>query len=150
MARDFFSELESFGDNIDNLSNDLLNLGAQIVGELKANAPVDNGGLRNSIQAVVQDNTLAIEMLNYGIFQNYGVDGMQRQVADPVPEFGILQPSAGDKFGFSGDYEAIGGNLPFGVRKSIYNNGIKPQHWFNFENIVDRIEATIANTLTDI
>ena len=149
-TRDFFSELESFGENIDNLSNNLLALGAEIVGELKANAPVDNSGLRNSIQAVVEDNTLSIEMLNYGIFQNYGVDGTQRQVADAVPSFGILQPSAGRKFGFSTDNTMIGGSLSYGVRTSIHQKGLKPQHWFDFPDIVERIQDEITNRITDI
>ena len=141
---EFANLLDRFGDNLSNLNDDLLAIGGQIVNELRGAAPSDTGALRNSIQAVVEVNSLAIEMLAYGIFQNYGVDGMSQAVADPVPQFGVLQPRTGNRFGFSGDYEMIGGDLPIGARKKIYQLGLKPQRWFNLDNIADEVTNEIA------
>ena len=83
-------------------------------------------------------------MLYYGIFQNYGVDGMQNAPANEVPRFGVPQPTAGRRFGFSGNYEMIGGQLPFGARKQIYKMGLKPQSFFD----VDAITAAVADGVT--
>ena len=139
--------LEGFGEQLSNLNNDLLEIGGRIVNEMKSAAPSHTGALRNSIQAVVEDNSLTLEMLAYGVFQNYGVDGMSRQVADPVPSFGVIQPRTGNRFGFSGDYEMIGGDLPIGARKKIYQLGLKPQRWFNLELLSDQVEIEIANRI---
>lgn len=145
---DFLHALENFGEDLSNLDNTLLAIAGRVVQDLKAAAPSDSGALKNSIQAVVQDNSIQIEMLAYGIFQNYGVDGMNQAVASGVPEFGIApQPRAGRKFGFSGDYEMIGGTLPFAVRKSIYERGLRPQNWFDLDTIAERITNEIANRI---
>jgi hypothetical protein len=143
----FANMLEGLGDQLSNLDSDLLEVGGRIVNELKGQAPYNTGQLSNSIQAVVQDNSLAIEMLAYGIFQNYGVDGMSRQIADEVPQFGVLQPRTGRRFGFSGDYEMIGGDLPIPVRKKIYQLGLRPQRWFDLEELSDEIAIEIANRI---
>lgn len=143
---DFLDRLQSFGEDLSNIDNELLAIAGNIVNDLKAAAPQDSGDLKNSIQAVIQDNSIQIEMLVYGIFQNYGVDGMNQRVADDVPQFGIdPQPAAGSRFGFSGDYIAIGGDLPYGVRKSIYERGLRPQRWFDLETLAERITTEIAN-----
>lgn len=144
---DFENQLEGFGQSLTNLDDILLNVSGQIVAQIKSNAPVDQGNLKNSIQAVIIDNQIQIQMLAYGLFQNYGVDGMQQRVADPVP-FGIEpRPTTGDRFGFSGNYEMIGGDLPIPARKSIYAYGIKPQRFFNLETITNYIETEVARRL---
>ncbi len=143
----FANMLEGLGDQLSNLDSDLLEVGSRIVTELKAQAPYNSGQLSNSIQAVVENNSLAIEMLAYGIFQNYGVDGMSRQIADEVPQFGVLQPRTGRRFGFSGDYEMIGGDLPIGARKKIYQLGLRPQRWFDLDGLSDEITIEIANRI---
>jgi len=120
-----------------------------IVNQIKANAPVDSGSLRDSIQAVVANNAVEIQMLAYGLFQNYGVDGMQQRQADPVP-FGVEpRPAAGNRFGFSGDYEMIGGSLPIPARKHIYAFGIKPQRFFDIATISNYIETEVARRLAE-
>lgn len=145
---DFLDRLSEFGEDLSNIDNTLLAIAGRVVEDLKAAAPQDSGALKNSIQAVVQDNSIQIEMLAYGIFQNYGVDGMNQAVARAVPSFGIApQPAAGNKFGFSGDYEMIGGTLPFAVRKSIYERGLRPQNWFDLEVLSERITNEIANRI---
>ena len=141
---EFERALGDFGETMSNLSPILTQIGGRIVDQIKSGAPVDSGALRNSVKAVIQDDALAIEMLYYGIFQNYGVDGMQNAPASEVPRFGVPQPTAGRRFGFSGNYEMIGGDLSFGARKQIYKMGLKPQSFFN----VDVIAATVADGVT--
>ena len=140
----FESALGDFGETMQNLSPILTQIGGRLVDQVKDGAPIDSGALRQSIKAVIQDDALAIEMLYYGIFQNYGVDGMQNAPASEVPRFGVPQPTAGRRFGFSGNYEMIGGDLSFGARKQIYKMGLKPQSFFN----VDVIAATVADGVT--
>ena len=131
-----------------NLSPILTEIGGRIVDSVKEGAPIDTGALRQSIKAVIEDDTLALEMLYYGIFQNYGVDGMNQAVATDVPQFGVPQPTAGRRFGFSGNYEMIGGDLPFGVRKSIYKLGLKPQSFFDVDAITQVVADGVTQALT--
>jgi len=143
-VEEFEGALQDFGQQMSNLQPILTQIGGRIVDEVKSGAPIDTGALRQSIKAVIQDDSLAIEMLYYGIFQNYGVDGMQNAPAAEVPRFGVPQPTAGRRFGFSGNYEMIGGDLSFGARKQIYKMGLKPQSFFD----VDAITAAVADGVT--
>lgn len=142
---EFSNALRGFGEELRTIDDELLEIGGLLVEALKAAAPRDSGALKNSIEAVVQDNSIQVQMLAYGVFQNYGVDGTNQPRADRVP-FGIdPRPAAGDKYGFSGQYEMIGGDLPFGVRTSIYQKGLRPQNWFNLDTLADQITNEIAN-----
>jgi hypothetical protein len=145
---EFERALGDFGETMSNLSPVLTQIGGRIVDQIKSGAPVDSGALRNSVKAVIQDDALAIEMLYYGIFQNYGVDGMQNAPAREVPPFGVPQPTAGRRFGFSGNYEMIGGDLSFGARKQIYKMGLKPQSFFNVDAIADAVANGVTQALT--
>ena len=145
---EFERALGDFGETMNNLSPVLTSIGGRLVDQIKQDAPTNSGALRNSIKAVIQDDQLSIEMLYYGIFQNYGVDGMSQAVAQDVPRFGVPQPSAGSRFGFSGNYTMIGGSLPFGVRKSIYKLGLKPQPFFDVDAITSAIADGVAQQLT--
>ena len=147
-VEDFERSMQNFGESLSNLQPILLNIGGRIVDEVKAGAPIDKGALRDSIKAVVADDSLSIEMLYYGIFQNYGVDGMQNAPAREVPAFGVPQPTAGRRFGFSGNYEMIGGDLSFGARKQIYKMGLKPQSFFDVDAIAAAVADGVAQQLT--
>lgn len=147
-VEEFESALSDFGETMSNLQPILTEIGGRIVDEVKAGAPIDSGALRQSIKAVIEDDTLALEMLYYGIFQNYGVDGMNQAVASEVPLFGVPQPTAGRRFGFSGNYEAIGGDLPFAVRKSIYKLGLRPQSFFDVDAITQVVADGVTQALT--
>jgi len=149
-VEEFAAELSDFGENLSNMQTILTEIAGTIVDDLKADAPVDDGDLRDSIRAKVNETDLEIEMLAYGVFQNYGVDGISQSVADNVPRFGIdPQPAAGSRFGFSGDYTMIGGDLPFGARKKIYQLGIKPQRFFNIEQISELITEFVAEQIIE-
>ena len=145
---EFERALGDFGETMSNLSPVLTQIGGRIVDQIKSGAPVDSGALRNSVKAVIENDALAIEMLYYGIFQNYGVDGMQNAPAREVPPFGVPQPTAGRRFGFSGNYEMIGGDLSFGARKQIYKMGLKPQSFFNVDAIADAVANGVTQALT--
>ncbi len=147
-VEDFESALSDFGETMTNLQPILTQIGGRLVDEIKQEAPRNTGALRQSIKAVIADDSLAIEMLYYGIFQNYGVDGMQNAPAREVPRFGVPQPTAGRRFGFSGNFEAIGGSLPYGVRKSIYKMGLKPQPFFDVDAIAAAVADGVAQNLT--
>ncbi len=144
----FESALGDFGETMSNLSPILTQIGGRLVDQVKDGAPIDSGALRQSIKAVIQDDSLAIEMLYYGIFQNYGVDGLQNAPAREVPAFGVPQPTAGRRFGFSGNYEMIGGDLSFGARKQIYKMGLKPQSFFDVDAIAAAVADGVAQQLT--
>ena len=145
---EFESALGDFGETMQNLSPILTQIGGRLVDQIKADAPVNSGALRQSIKAVIEQDSLSIEMLYYGIFQNYGVDGIQNAPAREVPSYGVLQPTAGSRFGFSGDFEMIGGGLSFGARKQIYKMGLKPQPFFNVDVIAAAVADGVAQQLT--
>ena len=145
---EFESALGDFGETMQNLSPILTQIGGRLVDQIRQDAPTDSGALRNSIKAVIEQDSMSIEMLYYGIFQNYGVDGMQNAPAREVPSYGVLQPTAGSRFGFSGDFEMIGGGLSFGARKQIYKMGLKPQPFFNVDVIAAAVADGVAQQLT--
>jgi hypothetical protein len=151
---EFESALGDFGETMQNLSPILTQIGGRLVDQIKQGAPIgDTGRLRNSIKAVIENDSLAIEMLYYGIFQNYGVDGMQNAPAREVPTYGVIQPTAGRRFGFgvkqpnSGMISGDSG-LSFGARKEIYKMGLKPQRFFDVDIIAGAIADGVAQQLT--
>ena len=145
---EFENALQDFGEQMNNLSPILTQIGGRLVDQIKQDAPTNTGALRNSIKAVIADDSLTIQMLYYGVFQNYGVDGMQNAPAREVPTYGVMQPTAGRRFGFSGNYEMIGGDLSFGARKEIYKMGLKPQRFFDIDVISQAIADGVAQQLT--
>ena len=148
---EFENALQDFGEQMNNLSPILTQIGGDIVRNLKENPnlPVDTGKLRNSIKAVIENDSLSIEMLYYGVFQNYGVDGLQNAPASNVPTYGVIQPTAGRRFGFvANDGQMIGGDLAFGARKEIYKMGLKPQRFFDVDIISQAIADGVAQQLT--
>lgn len=141
----FEAQLQGLGEQLTNLDAILLEIAGRLVNQLKAGAPVNTGNLRNSIQALVESNTLTIQMLMYGLFQNYGVDGTQNRVAREVP-FGIdPRPRNEPFYSFNPEKKMIGGNLPFGARVQIHRMGIKPQTFFDLDLITTTISEELAN-----
>lgn len=139
---DFLDRLSEFGEDLSNLDNTLLAISAELVADLKRTAPEDTGKLKRSIQAFVQDNSLQIEMLNYGFFQNYGVAG------DGGNEFGVRDVQAG-----AGERPRSGTKYKFGTRQApLPAYGLKSGQnstgpWFNIEEMADRITREIANRI---
>lgn len=140
------AQIEDIGIDIPQSLNDSIFAAAQlVVEELKANPdfPVDTGNLRNSLRArIIDGQFLGITMLNYGYFQNFGVAG----TANTKRQFGVdpivasfLPPREGNTYSFNKQKTMIGGDLPFGVRKSIHKNGLNGKMFLDMESLVDRV-----------
>lgn len=74
---DFERQLENLGQGLIAIDQVLLATGGRFVADMKNYVPVDTGELRNSLKAIVENNTLKINMKLYGAFQNYGVAGTE-------------------------------------------------------------------------
>ena len=87
-------------------------------------APRNTGALAGSIKTkvdVVRDKiTISSKMNDYGYFQDSGISGIKKRVNKNPQSFN--PPGK-----FTGNWKMIGGNLPYGARVSIYQNGIEPQ-----------------------
>lgn len=125
---DLINELGQFGQDISDLSPVLQELGDEITREMRSKVPVDTGALRNSIRAQVTYNSLEIDMLYYGAFQNYGVNGTQDGIADKV-QFGIQPRPTSEPF--------------YAFKKRRW--GLRPRRFFN----MDLLEQLVVETLTE-
>ena len=80
------------------------------------------GRLANSIQSELKENDtkfqIQVSMEDYGIYQDSGINGVRGSVA---ADNRSLYPPGQFKS------KTIGGNLPFAVRFSIAQNGLKPR-----------------------
>ena len=144
---EFIADLDRFGQQATNLSDILTNIGSEVTQDIKRNLVTTSGtgALKASIQFSVTEDTLTLGMLNYGIFQNYGVDGTKEQRAIPV-ESGIFGVPAGYKFRFKS--QTIGGSLPFPVKRSIAERGLKPKQFFSVKDLTDEVTLRIQEELT--
>jgi len=133
----FIAALDDYGDRLSDMDSILLEVGGRIVGDLKAAAPVDTGRLRNSIQAVVQDNTLSIQMLAYGSFVNYGVSGTEDNDGLPVP------------FGAGPEPRGNYGN-PYAFQTRRFGIPGSEHQWYDFESLANRIQTEIAQRIQEL
>ena len=101
----------------DSLRDALKEVGNYIVSVLRQKAPKDTGRLRNSIgYSITQSGDsygLRIGYLYYGVFQDLGVNGTKVNRGSP----------------FSFRSRTVGGDLPFAVRKSIAEKGLRAKNW---------------------
>ena len=139
------ARLSQFGQQATDLSDILATIGSDITGQIKRAAPVDTGALKASISFNVSPNSLQLEMLNYGIFQNYGVKGTENDPGAISTPDGIFGVAAGYKFQFKS--QTIGGSLPFPVRRSIAQRGLKPKQFFNLRDITDEVVERLTEEL---
>lgn len=144
-VEEFNARLSQFGQNATDLSDILANIGAEITSQIKRAAPVDTGALRASISFQVSMNSLEMEMLNYGVFQNYGVKGTEEDPGAVSTPDGIFGVAANYKFQFKS--KTIGGSLPFPVRRSIAQRGLKPKNFFNLRDITDEVVERLTEEL---
>ena len=153
-VNEFEQQLGGFGESLQDITAILLQVAGPIVDDIKRNAPVgETGYLKQSIQARVQNDSLFIEMLYYGMFQNFGVNGTQTNIADDVPEGISNRPLFGTKYAFkketiNGIVNQGGANLPFAVRKSIATYGLQPKRFFDVDLITEIVADGVAQQLT--
>jgi len=139
------ARLSTFGQNAIDLSDILTNIGAEITSQIKQTAPVNTGALRSSISFKVNPNSLELNMLNYGIFQNYGVKGTEEDPGAISTPSGIFGVAANHRFQFKS--QAIGGSLPFPVRRSIIRRGLKPKNFFSLIDITKEVVERLTEEL---
>ena len=137
--------LDQFGQRATDLSEILTQIGSEITTQIRSRAPQDTGALKASIGFSVTTDSLTLEMLNYGVFQNYGVDGTDASPAKGV-EGGVFGLPAGARFKFKS--KTIGGSLPFPVRRSIAERGLKPKSFFSIAEIKDEVILRLEEELT--
>lgn len=151
-AEQIAAQLADIGTDLPQILSEAIQAAAnRTIEEVKRGAPVDSGALRDSITArVIDDQYLGISMLDYGWFQNFGVQGTKNTsttfgVTPLVAEF--LPPRNGSNYSFNNDKSMIGGDLAFGVRKSIHQKGLNAKSFINIDNIVDRITELVQENL---
>lgn len=143
---EFTSRLSGLGQRATDLSDILSTIGSEITQSLKAKAPQDTGALKSSISFGVTTDTLTLEMLNYGIFQNYGVAGTKSSPVGLKPvEAGIFGIPAGYRFQFKS--QTIGGSLPYPVRRSIVERGLKPKSFFSIADLTQEVVLRLEEEL---
>lgn len=87
----------------------LITLVREIQSSMKGGAPVDSGDLRRSIRVRLQDYDLSINMLEYGYYQSFGVNGRGQRGALGLP------PEVAQSFGVREGYK-FGSNRVWGIR----------------------------------
>ena len=140
----FISALDDLGEAIETgFNGELLDIGNMIASEIRGRAPVDEGDLRNSIYAVFEDNALKIRMFDYGMFQNYGVRGVDGGNAVEV-QFGVTPRPAKEPF-----YQFKDRQNP-DKQYNYERYGISPQNFFDVNEIADRIALDIVTQIEGI
>ena len=151
---DFDNDLGNFGQELQNLTPLLTRIGNEMTAQLRSNAPVadsEGGSLQSSIQLSVQPTSFGISMLAYGVFQNYGVVGVDGGSRATDPRGGQRIPNEVFPQG-SGD----GGKYQFGVKQpkyrgwgAYYTGFSKNVGWFDVdelaEEVTDRLQEAINN-----
>lgn len=115
-----------------------------MVEDIKSEAPNNTGALRNSIKSDIKFNNdgyeVGIEMLNYGEFQDKGVNGTERSWGSPY-SFRKQIPSSS----FSGYSNSISGQ--FAIARSVMKKGIRPKNFIE-PNIDPKLDG-LANLTAD-
>jgi hypothetical protein len=147
---DLMKQLEGFGEKVDSIDLVLLEIGSDLVNQLRDRAPVDTGDLKRSLKAVVENNTLRIFMNYYGPFQAFGVVGRDEDRAVSVP-FGISpRPLSEPKYKFQPIFEPVGGPLPYAARLSIRSRGLRATGWIDLEILKRRFIEKLSQTYTNL
>lgn len=141
------NELRRLKDELRGIGEDLQPDIMQLIGNAleieiqrwKARAPVDSGDLRDSIQKrLIDQYTWGVEFLEYGLFQNFGVIGINNQTT----QYGVAnfvsdgnRPLSGDKYKFK---------TP---RWGVHYTGIEANPWFaRTDAQLDAILQRVADT----
>ena len=114
--------LRALGQEMADTSSWLNKVGEEIVSSIKAVTPVDTGALKNSVSYIIKGDSLLINMLDYGVYQNYGVNGTESSEANPV-EFGVQPRPSSEPF------------FAFKTRRF----GLRPRSFFNMDTITNQV-----------
>ncbi len=126
-------------DGLENLDRALQELATNIVTEMRENAPKDTGDLKKSIKFQLDRYSFRLEMLNYGAFQNYGVNGTN----------GVRTPFNLTDSTFRGEVKQ-----PFGIATPIRDGdfnyksrkfGIPSRQFYDLEQIQNRLGELVLD-----
>ena len=130
-AFDVFGEVI---DELENLDQAISDLATEIVTRMRDEAPVDTGDLKKSIKLNIDRYGFQIMMLDYGAYQNYGVNSKHGNPIAMDVEFGVnLRPTSEPFYAFKGG-----------------QFGIRPREFFNLEDIEERLIRTIELQIDEI
>ena len=137
---EFAALLGRFGESLNDLQPELQDLASQIVDDLRAGIRsqglIDTGALIGSVRAQATSNTLEISMLDYGMYNNYGVNGtsgVKNGIVRRV-EFGVAPPPRSGEF--------------YSFRSREF--GIRSRQFFTMENLNAQLADEITITITGI
>lgn len=113
----FVNELAQLGEALSDPQELLAEIGDQVVQTMKLNVPVDTGALRSSISwSFNGSNSIEFNMLEYGLYQNYGVLPNYNTQSYHKPfsnDFGgITDPQPAPNFGMGSGYRNRAFGLP--------------------------------------
>jgi hypothetical protein len=128
---ELIANLGDLGEELSRPESILTEIGEQITSQMKASVPVDTGALRNSISYTISNDSIVINMLYYGPFQNYGVNGTESRGSNSV-EFGVEPRPTSEPF------------YAFKTRRW----GLRPQTFFNMETITNQITQAFLEDTT--
>ena len=137
---DFIGDLAALGETLSNPQELLAELGDNMVTTIKTQVPVDTGALRNSIRwGFVGENAIELSMLDYGLFQNYGVMPNYNTGSYHKPfmnDFGtITQPQPAPNFGMGAGYK----NRAFGLPARKFYDELQIQEYIGEQFLEDII-----------
>lgn len=145
------------------VSNTLQSFIGDITDEIKSKAPISSGSLRSSIKsninALDEGITISFSMLDYGYYQDKGVNGTKRSWGSPFSFSKMPPTSALDgwvvKKGIAprnnkGQFTTRKG-LNFVIARSIMENGIRPKNFIEpvINNNIDRLSQIIIDDIFD-
>lgn len=129
-AFDVFGEVI---DELENLDQAISDLATRIVTQMREEAPVDTGDLKKSIKLNLDRYGFQIMMLDYGAYQNYGVNSKDGRKPAMTVEFGVnLRPTSEPFYAFKGG-----------------KFGIRPREFFNIEDIEERLIRIIETQIEE-
>ncbi len=151
MTLDQFAEqLNTTEQRLMNLTPILTEIGNQMTAELRMKAagtfPNSTGRLAGSISLAVQPTEFNVTMLDYGAYQNYGVRGTDNATTQKDVEEGL--PGAGREYQFRS--KTIGGDLQFGVRKSIAERGLDAKNWFSIARLTNDVKLRLQTAINNM
>lgn len=140
--------LAGYGERVEGLDARLQEFFTQKVDEMRMLVPVDTGALRSSIKLTGDRFHYELTMLSYGVFQNYGVLGVNSsRIPVNVPEAGLSLGSVAieqERFRFgTGNFD--NGGRPWGA----YYTGIRARSFFSITDITNELTQFIVDNTTE-
>lgn len=145
----FETAIDNFQKEIVDLTPILTEIGNEMTNELRSAAPYKEGRLQSSIRLAVRPTEFGISMLAYGVFQNYGVVGVDGGERAKNPRTGQVRPN--DIFP-QGSGE--GSRYQFGVKQpkyrgwgAYYTGFNKNIGWFDVDSLTTEVTRRLQQRI---